>query len=351
MRRASTRAALVATAGLGALVLAGTAFAANTATISVSYSPMKPGSSQATTIKVDASHTDSSIAQVNIYTGAAAVTSGGAANTQIGQVDATANAHDVPGGLILPLSGPVTTADPAQHVSDVCSPGQNFAVWNMNLSAAGQTLVIPIYVNPTSGASAALGAYDLKICLPPWDTPPGSPGHAFMGAQLLTADLTLNKVVTAPGSTSAWDALFTPYAPATGVPNVAGTFEARAVVPLPLALGIHATYKRKTNAWGLAGRISEGGQPVAAGTVVSIFRGRSTGSLKKVSTTRVRAGGAWSTAGHLSPRQKTFFQIAVSLPVRDDTSQGCANPAAPAGCVSATLAGWNARSAVVSVRP
>jgi hypothetical protein len=350
MKRAA-RAALAATAGLGALLLAGAASAANTATISVSYSPMKPGSAQATTIKVDASHTDSSIAQVNIYTGAATVSSGGAPNTQIGQVDATANAHDVPGGLILPLSGPVTTADPAQYTTNACSPGSNLAVWVMNLSAAGQTLAIPIFVNPTSGASVALGAYDLKICLPPWDTPPGSPGHSFMGAQLLTADLTLNKVVTAPGSTSAWDALFTPYAPGTGVPNPAGTFEARAVVALPLVLGIRATYKGKTNTWGLAGKISEGGQPVAAGTTVSIYRGRSASSLKKVATTKVRSGGAWSTAGHLSPRRKTFFQIAVSQPLRDDTAEGCASPAAPAGCVNATLAGWSARSATVSVKP
>jgi hypothetical protein len=167
------RAGLLAVAALAVLAFAAPAFAANTASIAISYSPMKPGSSDSTTIKVDASHTDSSIAQINIYTGTELVNGGGAPNTQIGSVDASASAHDVPGGLILPLSGPVTTDDPAKHTADVCSPGQNFAVWNMNLSAAGQTLVIPIYVNKATGAGAALGAYDLKICLPPWDTPPG----------------------------------------------------------------------------------------------------------------------------------------------------------------------------------
>jgi hypothetical protein len=347
----ATRLGLAAVAALALLTFAGSALAANTATISVSYAPMKPGGSQSTTIKVDASHVDSSIAQNNIYVGAAAVATSGAPNTQIGQVDATASAHDVPGGLILPLSGPVTTDDPAKHASDVCSPGANLAVWNMNLSAAGETLVIPIYVNQTSGATAALGAYDLKICLPAWDTPAGSPNHAFMGAQLLTADLTLNKIFTAPASTGRWDMLVTPYASATGVPNPAGTFEARAFVPLPISLGIRATYKRKSNRWSLAGKLAEGGQPLASGTVVSLYRGRSASSLKKAATTKVGSGGAWTTTGHLTPRKPTYFQIALSEGVRDYTAAGCTSPAAPAGCVSATLSGWSARSAVAVVKP
>ena len=31
------------------------------------------------------------------------------------------------------------------------------AVWIMNLSVAGQTLAMPLYVNPTAGAEQALG--------------------------------------------------------------------------------------------------------------------------------------------------------------------------------------------------
>src|SRR5205823_14191090 len=177
---------------------------------------------------------------------------------------ATALAHA--GGLTLPLSGPVTTDDPAKHTTDACSPGTNAAVWNMNLSVAGQTLVLPIYVNPTSGAATALGAYNLKICLPPWDVPPGTPGRSFQGAQVLDAKFTVNKVFTTPTGAGLlkWETLFTPYTPGKGTPNAAGTFEARAFVPLPIILGISAKWKnKKAGTYTLSGTATEGGAPVS----------------------------------------------------------------------------------------
>jgi hypothetical protein len=348
------RAAIAAAATIGTLVFASAALAANTGKITVSYSPMKAGSTASTTIKVEAPQSDDAIAAVNIFTGTNFVNGGGAPNTQIGQVEATAFAHDA--NLNLPLSGPVTTDDPAKHAADPCSPGTNFAVWNMNLSAAGQTLVIPIYVNKATGPAAGLGAYNLKICLPPWDLPAGTPGRAFQGAQLLDATLTLDKIFTAPTSTglSTWEALFTPYTPGKGTPNAAGTFEARAFVPLPISLGIHPAYKKKTNSWGLTGTITAGGQPAPAGTLVRISRGLSPSKLTSRSTTKVGSAGTWKTAGHLSPRKTTYFRVAASRPTTDYTSIGCANPQtalAPAGCVSATLTGWSGTSAVVRIRP
>jgi hypothetical protein len=348
------RAAVAAAVAGGTLVFAGAALAANTGKLTVSYSPMKAGTTASTTIKVETPQSDESIAAVTIFTGTNFVNGGGAPNTQIGQVQATAFAHDA--NLNLPLSGPVTTADPAQYTTNACSPGTNFAVWVMNLSAAGQTLPIPIFVNKATGPGAALGAYSLKICLPPWDVPAGTPGRAFQGAQLLDATLTLDKIFTSPTSTGLgmWDALITPYTPGKGTPNAAGTFEARAFVPLPISLGIKPTYKKKTNTWGLAGKITAGGQPAPAGTVVHISRGLSPSKLTSRSTTKVGAGGAWKTAGHLSPRKTTYFRISASRPTSDYTSTGCANPQtalAPAGCVSATLTGWSGTSAVVRIKP
>lgn len=349
------RGGLVAVAAITTLVLANAALAApNTGSIAVSYSPMKPGSSDSTTIHVSVAQSTDSIAAVNIFTGTELVNGGGAPNTQIGTVDATAFAHDA--GLNLPLSGPVTTDDPAKHTTDACSPGVNFAVWNMNLSAAGQTLVIPIYVNKATGPGAALGAYNLKICLPPWDLPVGTPGRAFQGAQLLDATLTLDKIFTAPTSpgVATWEALVTPYTPGKGTPNPAGTFELRAFVPLPDTLTIHTTYKRKTNTWGLAGKLTAGGQPAPSGTVVRILRGTSPSKLSSRSSTKVGANGNWKTAGHLSPRKTTYFKATASQATSDYTSVGCANPQtafAPAGCVNATLTGWTATSAVVKVKP
>lgn len=349
------RAGLTAGTALATLVLAGAAFAApNTGSLGISYTPMTLGSSSSATIHVSTPQSDDSIAQINIYTNAT-FASLGTPGTQIGSVDATALAHDA--GLNLPLSGPVTADDPAKHTADICSPGQNQAVWDMNLSAAGQTLVIPIYVNKTAGAAAALGTTNLKICLPPWDVPLGTPGRAFEGAQLLDAKLTLNKILTAPTAAglSVWEMITTPYSPGTGTPNLAGTFEARAFVPLPIALGLKATYRKKTRTYALAGTVSEGGSPLAAGTPLTVYRGTSPGSLKPAGTTTSKAGGAWSFTGRLSSRKTAFFQIGASASERDYTSTGCQNPApatvAPAGCVNATLSPWTGRSAVVRIKP
>jgi hypothetical protein len=347
------RAGIGAAAAAATLVFAGGALAANTGKFTVSYSPTKAGSTGSTTIHFETPQTDDAIAAVTIFTGTNFVNGGGAPNTQIGKVDATAFAHDA--NLVLPLSGPVTTDDPAKHTADACSPGSNFAVWVMNLSAAGQTLPIPIYVNKATGPGAALGAYSLKICLPPWDVPAGTPGRSFQGAQLLDATLTLDKIFTAPTSpgVATWDALATPYTPGKGTPNAAGTFEMRAFVPLPVTLAIHTTYKRKTATWGLAGKLTAGGQPAPSGTIVRIARGLSPSKLTRRSSTKVGAGGNWKTAGHLSPKKTTYFRATATTPTSDYTSTGCATPSAlaPAGCVSATLTGWTATSAIVKVRP
>ena len=349
------RAGFAATAGVAALVAASAAVAApNTGSIAVSFSPLTLGSSSSATIHVSTPQSDDSIAAINIYTGATNVNPG-APGTQIGSVDATAFAHDA--GLNLPLSGPVTADDPAKHTTDACSPGANQAVWVMNLSAAGQTLPIPIYVNKTTGAATAFGSYNLKICLPPWDVPVGTPGRSFDGAQLLDAKLTLDKMLTAPTSAglSTWEMITTPYTPGKGTPNLAGTFESRALVPVPVTLGIKASYKKKTNTWTLSGKASEGGIPLAAGTSLTISRGSSATSLKRVGTSKVKAGGAWSMSGRLIPKKPAYFQISASVGERDDTSTGCQNAApptvAPAGCVSATLSAWSAKSSVVHVKP
>jgi hypothetical protein len=341
-------------AALAVLFAAGAASAApNTGLIAVSFSPMTLGSSSTATIHVSTPQSDDSIAAVNIFTGTTTVNLG-APGTQIGSVDATAFAHDA--GLNLPLSGPVTADDPAKHTIDACSPGANQAVWLMNLSAAGQTLPIPIYVNKTSGPTAALGAYNLKICLPPWDVPVGTPGRSFEGAQLLDAKLTLNKILVAPTSAGVgtWEMLTTPYTPGKGTPNPAGTFEARAAVPVPAAIAIKASFSKKTKKWTVSGKVTEGGLPLSSATTLTLLRGTSAGALKKVGSVQAAAGGSWKTSGRLTGKKTTFFQVSAAVGERDFTSTGCQNPQtaiAPAGCVSATLSSWAAKSAVVHVKP
>jgi hypothetical protein len=347
------RTVLVAAVAVAALVVATAAFAANTATISVWHTPMVLAGSDSTTIHVSIPQTTDGIAAVNIYVPSGyGATLGQPSGTSIGTVDATALAHD--GGLTLPLSGPVTTDDPAKHATDQCSPGTNAAVWNMNLSVAGQTLVVPIYVNPTAGPATALGAYNLRICLPPWDVPVGTPGRAFNGAQLLDAKFTVNKILTTPTGAGLlkWETLFTPYTPGKGTPNAAGTFEARAFVPIPILLGARVSYVKKKNTWTLSGTATEGGLPLS-GLTVKIARGLSAKKLAVKSSAKTGTTGAWKASGKLIPKKTTYFQVSASVGERDYTATGCQSPLtpfAPAGCVSATLSPWSAKSAVVRLK-
>jgi hypothetical protein len=301
------RTVLMSAAAIATLAFANAALAANSATISVSHTPMVLAGSQSTTIHVAVPQATDAVAAINIFVpNGYGATLSQPANTVIGQVDATALAHD--GGLTLPLSGPVTTDDPAKHTSDVCSPGTNAAVWNMNLSVAGQTLVVPIYVNPTSGPTTALGAFDLRICLPPWDVPVGTPGRSFQGAQLLDAKFTVNKAFTTPtgAGLARWETLVTPYNPGQGTPNAAGTFEARAFVPLPILLGLHASYSKKTGTWKLNGTATEGGLPVA-GLAVKVAHGTKATSLPAKASTKTGSAGTWTLSGRLKPKKKTYF--------------------------------------------
>jgi hypothetical protein len=344
------RAVLVAAAAFATLAFANGAFAANTGSISVYHTPMSLANAGATTIQVSVPQSTDPIAALNIYSGTGYTAKlDAAAGTKIGTVDATALSRD--NNLTLPLTGDVTADNPATAANKAGSlqcarVPQSTAVWIMNLSVAGNTLAIPIYVNPTDGApDQALGGYRLSICLPPPDVPVGTPGRAFQGAQLLFAKLTLNGIFTTPtgGGLIKWEGLFTPYTPGKGTPNAAGTFETRAFVPLPIILGLHRSYVLKTNTWRLNGKVTEGGKPVA-GATVTIRRGASRTSLTSKSTTKTDANGNWSTAGHLLPKRTTYFQITTAVSLRDYTATGCANPAAPAGCVNATLPPWNTKS-------
>jgi hypothetical protein len=354
--RTRLRAAVAATSVVATLVFAGGAFAANTGSLSVWHTPMSLASSSATTsIHASVPQSTDPIAALNIYSGtgySANLTQ--APGTKIGTVDAAAFSRD--NNLTLPLSGDVLTADPNAASSTSGSAQctglpKSQAVWIMNLGVAGQTLQIPIYVNATDGApDQALGGFRMSICLPPPDVPPGTPGRAFQGAQLLDAVLTLSGVFTTPtgGGLIKWDSLFTPYNPRVGTPNRAATFEARAFVPLPIIIGNQVKYKnKKLRTYVIAGKVTEGGAPVA-GATLGVFRGPSAKALKRVATVKTSANGTYTLAGRITgPKRNTFFRVSGAVGERDYAA-GCANPAAaaPGGCVGAKLSKWSATSPV-----
>jgi hypothetical protein len=352
MKRVIAGLAAVAALVVAQGALAANTGAANTGTISVSHDPMVLAGSRSTTIHVTLPQADDPIAAINIYAPSGYTTNlSQAPGTTIGTVDATAFSHAA--GIPVPLSGNVVVASPAsftQQSAQCAGVPTSAAVWLLNLAIQSQTIQVPAYVNPTAGAEQALGAEKISVCLTPWDVPEAL-GGAPQGAQVLDVRFTVNGVFTTPtgGNLLRWDTLFTPYTPGTGKPSLAGTFEARAFVPLPLVLGLHPTYASKTNTFRLSGTVTEGGLAVPDLTV-HISRGIAPARLTQQSATRTGSNGAYRTAGHLKPRRTTYFRINASMP-EHAFAAGCQSPApaaiAPGGCVSATLSGWSVQSAVL----
>lgn len=332
---------LAAAVGAG-LAFTAVAAAANTATVAVSHS----GTS--TTIHIGIPQSTDPIARIAIYVPAGYVANLTApAATTIGDVTASGFARDL--GLTVPLSGSVVIDNAIQHVSDVCAPGAHAAVWILNLSVAGQTIALPVYVDPTSGAETALGAYRLVTCLGPPDVPQGTPGRSPNGVQLLDAKFTVDKVLTPPSSSGVarWETLFTPYNPGQGSVNAAGTFEARSLVGIPDAVTVKAvSVKHKT--YRVTGVVTEGGTP-AVGVAVQFYRGGSAGALARATSVKTDANGAFSFTGAFGKAKLLFFQAKASAGER---AGACPSPlpVAPAGCVGATLSPWAASSAVAKAK-
>jgi hypothetical protein len=165
----------------------------------------------------------------------------------------------------------------------------------------------------------------------------------------------VNNIFTTPagGGQLRWESLFTPYNKGVGTPNAAGTFEARAFVPLPIALGIHAKTVKKSGVTTLSGTLSEGGVP-DPGFTVSVFRSSTSTGLTPFASVKTDTKGNWKLNVRVKPHKSAYFQAHSIAKERDFTSQGCANPLpptiAPAGCVSATLSPWSAVSVLLKVK-
>jgi len=347
------RIAALATGAAAALAVAAPAMASYTPRLAVSHKTVSKAGNHPTTIHVTMPAADDPTARIQILVPPGYSLSPKAPGTVIGSGTGDVLARDQ--GLTLPLTGPVTEADPAAHATDACDPKAHVAVWVLTLSVAGQGLALPVYVDQTSGAAAAIASYIITVCFTPPDTPQGSPNRAPNGAQPLDANFTVG-TMTLPASLSAtpWRGFFTPYVPLKGIPNAAGTVEARSFVGIPGSVSLRGAFVRITNVYRLAGRVTEGGTPVA-GAKVRIYRGRTINGLSQTGSLTVGANGAYGRKGKLVPRRTTYFQTRVTVPERDDAA-GCsaalppvASPAPP--CVTATRGGFSAFSNILRFKP
>jgi hypothetical protein len=334
--RNRTRTAIVAVAALAALALAAVATAAYTSPkLSVSYA-----AGNVTRIVASASVDNDATARAAIVipTGTALTTTA-APGTKVGTAKAQVSALAL-GGALLPLAGDIVVAPPgsvpAASQTGCIGPATPQATLMLVLQAAGQTINLPAYIIPTSGAQTALGAAQLVFCLPPPDLP--APVGATFGAKFLSADLTLNGVI-GPIAQGAWVAFWTPWNPGVGTVNAAATVASPAAIAPG---GITLSGRKVKGVKRLAGRVTQAGAGVA--TKVTILAG-----TKRLATVTAGASGAFTYA--VPKRSKaTVFRARVVVAGHDAPAVCGQFGSLGVPCVNATVSGFTATSGAVRIR-
>jgi hypothetical protein len=313
--KSSLRLALLACASFIGLALAGPAFAAFDPSLTIEQSSYKPGARVTADVFIFSKQANDPIAKVTIFSPAGYASNLSAApGTTIGRVAAIAKVNDL-GGALFGLHGNVVVANPAdptiQQTSTLCTQSPtNQAVWVLNATLSGQALSIPVFVNKVGPFTT------LQVCLRPPDLPQGTPGRQPLGAQLVSADFTINNVFTnGPRGEYEWSGIFTPYTPRAGTPNAAGTVEWRTYVGLPSTLTLA---KAKTaNGIKLVGKLTVNGLS-PRNVRLGLYSGRkggpapnavSAGTGKKVAQTRSLPASGRYALSRPSVKFATFFQM------------------------------------------
>ena len=342
--RKRTRTAVAALAALTALALAAVATAAYTSpSLSVTYA-----AGNVTRIVASASVNDDATARaaVVIPTGTS-ITTTAAAGTKIGTVRAQVSALGL-GGALLPLAGDVVVA-PAGAVPPTtqaqCTLGvAPQATLLFVLQAAGQTINLPAYILPTSGAQAALGAAQLVFCLSNPEFPASPPVTATdsIRPKFLQADITLTGVF-GPVAQGAWVAFWTPWTPGVNAVNAAGTVISPAAIQPG---GITLTGRKTAGVKRLAGRVTQGGGGVA--TRVTIWGAVNRAAFRRIATVTAGAAGAFAYRVPRASRANTF-QARVTTTGRAAPAVCSAFASVGVPCVNPRVNGFSATSRSVRI--
>lgn len=340
---------------LAALAFAGQAFAAYTPKLAVQMG------AAGTSIHLTIPSTDDPTALLVFYAPAGTVANLGAtAGTTVGTLEAKAAAGAL-GGATLPLTG---TVEARAAAGTYLSSGQQVplaaaatrctgttthaAFWVLKLSAAGQTLEVPLFIDPVAGALAVAASYSLTVCLPPSDIPENLGGAAF-GAKVFDANFTVKDVFTATSQTNLWRLRATPYTPAKGTPNAPATVESQSYVETgSVTLGtIKRVLTKLAATFTIAGKVTSG-----AGASASVTLRRGT-SLSRLTATRpaVSASGAFSSKTAVrrgAKLQRLYVKATATAPARDLDVSMC-KATFGVSCISATASGFTASSATRTV--
>lgn len=228
------------------------------------------------------------------------------AGQDLGTAAAVVNATAISPDALVPVEGRIVgdTYDATRYPQGAaCTGDPNIAgVWRLELTAAGQTLVVPMYIQPiTSGPLATIAQARLTACLPsPY--PEAGPARAALGAKLISATLNVRGVFTNPttGGAYRWRVLATPWTPNSATVNAAGTVEIQALDTIPVNLSLVVRANHRLNRVTVTGRLAENGVG-AGGVPVQILR-----NGRLVRTVRATASGAYSAIFRVRPGRYTF---------------------------------------------
>jgi hypothetical protein len=269
----------------------------------------------------------------------------------VGTVKGTAIAGDL-GGATLQLSGDIVArvgtstisfagATPTLASLAVACTGTatHTAFWVLNLSASGQTLQVPAYVDdvPLTNPLSSTANTQVRICLPPPDVPAGTPGRASLGAKALSVTMSLTEVFSAAPGWYLWHVVVTPYNAGRGTANVAGTVSAQSYDRTPQEV----TFTAKAAAGGkasVAGRVAAGFRGVS-GATVTILAGK-----KALGTAKTGPGGRFKAS--VTAANGTSLTATAVAPTRKAT---CQQGWFPVNCVSALFPSFTVTSEPVAV--
>ena len=251
---------------------------------------------------------------------------------------------------IIQADGTVLVDDPAKYTSNTCAPGAHAAVWLLHVTVSGQTIDVPVYIDPTTGAEQALGAAKLVLCLPdPYDTAPAAI-RARVRRQAdqreAAAQLRHHHEPGAPPARTSGARRSRRGTRRLPRRMQAGTIEAQSIVNLPGKATLKATVKKVTKKKSrvtLGGSVTENGTPVSGATVLIFANG------KRVATAKTNANGTYAKV--LLITKATKFQAKATVPQRDTA---CVTPlpatSVPGGCVGATVGPYQVASSTIATR-
>lgn len=325
--------------GALALVFGGTALAAYDPSLLVAGTSHALNSGGPVVIGVGQNEDDDATGVITIYSPPGyRVSLGQAPGTQLGEVSGVVKIGAL-GGTRANVEGTVRADNPANYLTNPCSPGPHEAVWLLQLSLGGTAIPIPMYVDRvTAGAEAAYASARIRLCLrSPYV--PEQQGGAASGASLLVAAFSVRGVFTNPGTRGsyAWQGQFVPYTPGTATVNPANAAQSMSITRLPVQLAVSARKVRrgKRRFARVTACITEAGEAVR-GVNLTILGGRTARRVSRVGRGRTNARGCVTKLVRLRSRT-TFFRASTSIPARNVTSSGCRPTLAPR-CTAVALA-------------